>query len=178
MSNQNGSLQRGQQMNIFCKGCGKKVDTFVVGDYRYGSPIKTCPKCKAEYINPVYHEIETDGISPDAFDIKKLLIVLLIGVIFFVISAAMHYYEVTTLDYYHTIYIAIMVISIIVILFAIGDIILIKTGLKEKRNERKRQESVQRMSNPEYALKLREFGYNVPQKYIPEEDTVHNKTEI
>ncbi len=165
-------------MDIFCQGCGKKVDSFVVGDYRYGSPLKTCPKCNTEYINPIFHEIETDGISPDAFDVKKLLIVLLIGVIFFVISAVMHYVEVTTQDYYHTLFIAIMVLSIIVILFVIGDIILIKTGFKEKRNERKRQESVQRMSNPAYALKLRDLGYNVPQKYIPEENTVHNKTEI
>ena len=165
-------------MDIFCQGCGKKVESFVVGDYRYGSPLKACPKCNREYINPVFHEIETDGISPDAFDVKKLLIVLLIGVVFFIIGAVMHYIEVTTLDYYHTVYIAIMAISAIIILFVTGNIFLIKTGLKAKRNERKRQESIQRMSNPAYALRLRELGYNVPQKYIPEENTVHNKTEI
>lgn len=161
-------------MEIHCPNCGRLVGTFVMGDYRYGSPLKTCPKCKAEYINPVFHEIEVDGISPDAFNIKLLATGILIGIIFFAISAVIHYSEVTTQRYYHTAPIAIMIISVIVILFAIGNIILIKTGLKAKRTERKRQESVERMSNPAYALRLKELGYNVPEKYLPQEYSVNN----
>ena len=165
-------------MEIHCPNCGRLVGTFVVGDYRYGSPLKNCPKCKAEYINPVFHEIEVDGISPDAFNIKLLATGILIGIIFFAISAVIHYFEVTTQRYYHTAPIAIMIISVIVILFAAGNIILIKTGLKTKRTERKRQESVERLSNPAYASRLKELGYDVPEKYLPQEYSVNNKNSV
>ncbi len=165
-------------MEMHCPNCGRLVGTFVAGDYRYGSPLKTCPKCNAEYINPVFHEIEVDGISPDAFDIKKLLIGILIGVIFFAVGAGIHYYEITMQDYYHTSCIAIMIISAIAVFYAIGNIILIKTGLKDKRTQRKRQESAQRLSNPQYAARLKELGYNVPEKYLPQEYSVHNKNSV
>ena len=174
MSELNGSPHRGQTMEIHCPDCGRLVGTFVVGDYRYGSPLKTCPKCGAEYINPVFHEIEVDGISPDAFDIKKLLVGILIGIVFFAVAAGIHYYEVTMQGYYHTSCIAIMVISVIIVFFAIGNIIFIKTGLKEKRTQRKRQESAQRLGNPQYAARLKELGYNVPKKYLPQEYSVNN----
>ena len=170
--------RRGQTMEIHCPQCGKLVGTFVVGDYRYGNPLRVCPKCKTEYINPVFHEIEVDGISPDAFDMKRLLIGLLVGVVFFAISAAIHYFEVTTQDYYHTSFIAIMVISAIAVFFSIGNIILIKTGLKAKRTEQKRKESAERLSNAEYALKLKKLGYNVPEKYLPENYSADNKAEV
>lgn len=165
-------------MELYCPSCGKRVAFFVVGDYRYGSPVKNCPKCNAEYINPVFHEIETDGISPDAFDMKRLLIGLIAGVIFFVIGAGIHYFEVTTQNFYHTSYIAIMLISAIAVLFSIANIFLIKTGFKEKRTEKKRKESTKRLSNPEYALKLKNLGYNVPEKYLSKNYSAHNEAEV
>ncbi len=169
--------RRGQTMEIHCPRCGKSVGTFVVGDYRYGCPLKVCPKCKSEYINPVFHEIEVDGISPDAFDMKRLLFGIIMGVVFFAVSAGIHYYEVTTQDYYHTACIAIMIISAIAVFFAVGNIILIKTGFKAKRTERMRQESAERLSNPRYAVRLKELGYNVPDKYLPKEYTASETAE-
>ncbi|MBQ8177094.1 MAG: hypothetical protein IJ035_08700 [Oscillospiraceae bacterium] len=169
MSNLNSSPRRGQMMEIHCPNCGRLVGTFVVGDYRYGSPLKICKKCKTEYINPAVHEIEVDGISPDAFDMKRLLIGILVGIVFIIIGAAIFYFEVTRKGYYHTSTIAIMVISAIAIFYALGNIFFIKTGIKAKWTERKRQESAERMSNPEYALRLKEHGYNVPEKYLPQE---------
>lgn len=178
MSELNGSPRRGQTMEIHCPNCGRLVGTFVVGDYRYGCPLKTCAKCNAEYINPVFHEIEVDGISPDAFDIKKLLVGILVGVVFFAVGAGIHYYEVTTQDYYHTSCIAIMIISAIAVFYAIGNIIFIKTGLKDRRTQKKRQESAERLSNPHYAMHLKELGYNVPEKYLPQEYSVSNKNSV
>lgn len=161
--------RRGQLMEIHCPNCNRTVGTFVVGDYRYGNPIKTCPKCKTEYINPAVHEIEVDGISPDAFDMKKLLLGMIMGVVFFIIGAVIFHLEVTRKGYYHTSNVAVMVISVIAFFYALGNIVFIKTGIKAKWTERKRQESVTRMSNPEYALKLKNHGYNVPEKYLPQE---------
>ena len=169
--------RRGQTMEIHCPQCGKSVGTFVVGDYRYGNPLRTCPKCKAEYTHPAFHEIEIDGISPDAFDIKKVLVGIIVSIVLFAISAGIHYYEVTTQDYYHIAIIAIMIISPICIVFSIGNIIFIKTGLKAKRTERMRQESADRLSNPRYAVRLKELGYNVPDKYLPKEYTAHDRAE-
>ena len=174
----NGGPRRGQTMEIHCPDCGRLVGTFVVGDYRYGCPLNTCPRCKAEYINPAFHEIEVDGISPDAFDIKKLLLGILMGVVFFAVSAGIHYYEVTMQDHYHTSCIAIMVISAIAVFYSISNIIFIKTGLKDKRTQKKRQESTRRLSNPQYAMRLKELGYNVPEKYLPAEYSVSNKNSV
>ena len=176
MSNTNSTPLRGQMIEMHCPNCNKLVGTYGVGEYRYGSPLKVCPKCKTEYINPVFHEIEIDGIAPEAFDIKRLLIALVFGIVFFAIGAGIHYFEVTTKDYYHYSYIFIMLISVMVIFFAIGNII-IKTGLKAKRNERLRQESADRLSNPRYAVWLHQHGYNVPEKYLPEEYLRQYKTE-
>ncbi len=161
-------------VEIYCTNCGRRVGFYTAGDYRYGSPLKTCPKCKTEYINPVFHEIETDGISPEAFDIKRLLLAILVSTVFFIIGAAIHYYEITTSDYYHTSCISIMVISAIAIVFAIANIFLIKTGFKTKRTERMRQKSAERLSNPHYAMHLKELGYNVPEKYLPKGYTTNN----
>ena len=163
--------RRGQMMEIHCPNCNRTVGAFVVGDYRYGNPLKICPKCKTEYINPAVHEIEVDGISPDAFDMKKLLLGMIMGVVFFFIGAVILYLEVTRKGYYHTSNIAIMVISAIAFFYALGNIFFIKTGIKAKWTERKRQESVERMSNPEYALRLKKHGYDVPEKYLPQEYT-------
>lgn len=168
------NLNRGQMMEIHCPSCGRLVCKFVVGDYRYGSPIKTCPKCKTEYINPVIHEIEVDGSSPDAFDIKKLLLVIVMGIVFIIIAAAFFYFEVTRKGYYHTSNIAIIAISAIAVIYALGNILFIKTGIKAKWTEGKRQESVKRMSDAEYALKLKTFGYDVPKKYLPQEYSENN----
>ena len=162
-------------MEIHCPNCKRKVGYFVVGDYRYGSPLKTCQKCKTEYINPAYHEIEIDGISPDAFDMKKLLIGILFSVGFFAIAAAIHYFEMNTRNYYHTSPIAIMVISTIVFFYALINVFLVKTGIKAKWTERKKQESANRLTNHEYAVKLREQGYNVPEKYLPQEYAENNE---
>lgn len=169
--------RRGQMIEMHCPSCNKLVGTYAVGEYRYGSPLKVCPKCKTEYINPVFHEIEIDGIAPDAFDMKKLLLAMLLGVVFFIVSAGIHYFEVTTKDYYHTVYIFMMLISTVVFFFAIGNIIMIKTGFKAKRNERMRQESAKRLSDPDYARKLAELGYNVPEKYLPEDYLRQNNAE-
>ena len=170
--------RRGQMMEIHCRNCGRKVDTFAVGNYRYGSPVRTCPECKTEYVNPAVHEIEVDGIAPDAFNMRLIFAGLFMGVAFFVIGAVIHYFEVTTQNYYHLVPIAIMIISAIVVFYALGNILFIKTGIKDRWTESKRSQSAERMSNPDYALKLKEFGYNVPEKYLPQEYTENNKSHI
>ena len=174
MSDLNSAPRRGQMMEIHCPSCGRIVCTYVAGDYRYGSPLKNCPKCSSEYINPAVHEIEVDGISPDAFDMKKLILGMIMGVVFFIIGAVIFHLEVTRKGYYHTSNIAIMVISVIAFFYALGNIVFIKTGIKAKWTERKRQESVSRMSDPEYALRLKAHGYNVPEKYLPKEYSEKN----
>ena len=46
------------------------------------------------------------------------------------------------------------------------DIILIKTGAKEKSFEKKRRESEQRLCDSAYARELAGLGYNVPDEYL------------
>jgi len=170
MSNQS-APRRGQTVELSCPHCGKKVGVFAGGQYNYGSPIKICPKCGKEYVNSFFHEIEIDGINPDAFDMKRLIIGIILGIVIFAVSAGIHYFEVTVQRYYHYAFIGMMIISAMVFVFCIANIILIKTGLKAKRTEKMRRESAARLANPDYARKLAEHGYNVPEKYLKNVNT-------
>lgn len=166
----------GQIYSVYCPKCNHCDGRFGGNDYRYGSPLRTCPKCKTQFINSYYHEIEIEGISPIALNAKRTLIGLAVGILFFVIAAGIHLYEITYKDYYHTMPIYMMIICAIVIVYAIIDFILIKTGFKNKRTEKKREESIQRLKNTQYALQLKALGYNVPEKYLPLEGKNDNET--
>lgn len=58
------------------------------------------------------------------------------------------------------------IIGLILVICMLVDIILIKSGAKEKRFARLREESVQRLRDRNYANELAEAGYNVPEEYL------------
>ncbi len=163
--------------DVKCPYCGRAEGTYSRNEYRYGSPIRVCKKCGKKFINEFYHEIAVEGPAPEAFSIKAKLKAIVIFAVLFAVMFLWHFYEVTFTSRYHYMPACAMIGLLVGVLFEILDIIFTKTGLKAKRTEKKRLESVQRLEDPEYARELAELGYNVPREYLRDEATQTERNE-
>lgn len=156
-----------QQTHGKCPYCGKGISlNYVEREWKYGSPIRVCKKCKQKYIDKRYHEIAVEGINPDAFNMKRVWFGLLIGVIALIVSAIFNTLTILLGGYYHTTMMGIGLIGILMIICMLVELISIKTGLKQHKLEKVTIESVNRLQNKEYANELASVGYNVPEKYL------------
>lgn len=151
-----------------CPHCGAGLLTYNEREWKYGSPIRTCKICKKEYIDKRYHEIVIEDIAPDAMSIKKDGICILIGlflIMIFLIHSFIDKLTPQTHSFSYT-WLCFGMIGLLVVIFMIIDIIAIKTGLKDKRLGKLRAESVKRLQNCDYARKLADAGYPVPEEYL------------
>ncbi len=129
---------------------------------RYGSPIKVCSFCKKEFIDEDYKEIAIEGI-PNENDYKRFQS----GTILYTISSfAMAFFS------------FIFDFQLLPILFVILGIIIIGSDIisyNKRLNhlEKEKAASRERLNNPNYALRLLQHGYRVPQEFLPKEDTEH-----
>lgn len=127
----------------------------------YGSPIRTCPKCHGEFLDKRYTELAVSGIPEKQLSVKRDLIFILIGLGFiavgFLLSIIRGGWNIKS-----------SVISIdggFMALCFIVDVISILTGSKLKKLEKLKGQSEERLRNYEYAEKLVNLGYNVPNEY-------------
>ena len=144
----------------------KKLSNYNEREWKYGSPIRTCKKCGDKYIDKRYHEIEIEGIAPDAMSVRKDLIAIIIGIIAIIISVAFTFTTIQLNGTYSLRIVAIGFIGLFLIIAMLIDLIRIKTGLKEHRFAVLRVESAKRLQNKDYAHQLLSAGYNVPEKYL------------
>lgn len=159
----------GNIVELKCPHCGKIVATRGANDYRYGSPLKNCRFCKENYLDPFFHELAAEPPEPNAFNVKHKLtgMVMLAGILAF--CAVFYWFEITYMNTHH------MMLPVLMALTGVGEIaflveiVLIKTGVKERRTERLRAQSAERLKNPVYARELTRLGYPVPVEFLPEE---------
>ncbi|MDO5561099.1 MAG: hypothetical protein Q4F95_16095 [Oscillospiraceae bacterium] len=149
-----------------CPNCGADILFYNSLQWYYGSPLRTCRRCGAEYFDDRYHEIEIDGYEPDAFNITKDRLAAVVGLIITVVFACVHVFEVTHLTRFFPGYALLSLIGVFAMLFGITDAVMIATGRKEKRLEKLRCRSEERLKNKQYAHKLYNHGYKVPEKYL------------
>lgn len=151
-----------------CPNCGKRLSDSNQNKYLYGSPIRFCKKCKGAYVDKCYHEIAVDGFPPSEMSAKTGLKSALVGLIMTVTCAGIFITEITYSNRYHTIFPVLAIAGIGMIVVGIIDSIRVKTGSKAKSLEKHRQESIQRLRDPNYAMQLKELGYNVPEEFLPQ----------
>lgn len=151
-----------------CPNCGKRFFDNNSNKYLYGSPIRFCKKCKGAYVDKSYHEIAVEGFPPSEMSAKTGLKSALVGLIMSVTCAGIFITELTYSSRYHAIFPIMAVMGIVMIIIGIVDSIRVKTGSKAKSMEKLRQESIQRLRDPNYALQLKELGYNVPEDFLPQ----------
>lgn len=152
----------------YCPNCGAKYGDNRTDVYRYGSPVRTCAKCKGQYLNKCYHEAAVDGFSDADVSLeagkKKIGNALLllglsvaVNVLFFVLQR------------HSWIYWLFLGLGVVYLLVALKDYVQVKNGTRQQALEKCMEESIERLGDPEYACLLKELGYNVPEEYLPEE---------
>lgn len=149
-----------------CPGCGKTIAGMDNRGSYFGSPIQTCKKCGTEYLDPRFHEPAIEGIG-ESLSVMRSLKLLGVYVLCFVTSVGVNLFSIWHDNSYYPMLVITAVLFAALIVYGIVDIIRIKTGAKAKSMEKKRQESIERLQNPEYAMKLYVSGYPVPPEYLP-----------
>ena len=150
-----------------CPACGKKLFSYEQGTRKYGCMIRECKKCKNKYIDPRYHEMAIEGIPDGVFRIPPYIGIFVIGVL--LIWRAIYLFGVRQLGTPDNMQWLLpglfLVMGIALIIGAIFEIIMIKTGGMAKKYERLYEESVQRMKDKEYTDILRRLGYRIPDAF-------------
>lgn len=151
-----------------CPNCGKRFfNNNNSNSFHYGSPIRFCKKCNGAYVDKSYHEIAVEGFSPKEVDVKTGLKTALVGLIMAVTCAGIFITEIKYSSRYHRFFPVMAIMGIVLIFVGIIDSVRVKTGLKAKALEKLRQESIQRLRDTNYAVQLKELGYNVPAEFLP-----------
>ena len=150
-------------MESKCPECGTK-NREVYNAWAYGSPVKVCKACRAEYLDRRFREVAIDGFDPRSnnisFYVKGALLLLAIALV----SAGLLYFQMGR-GYYST---KILIAAIACGLGSIACAVMalrIKLGFQDKANGKFMAESEARLRDPAYVQKLEGFGYKVPEKY-------------
>ena len=152
-----------------CPHCGKTYSLMQpekVGVY--GSPFKRCPSCGGSFIDKDFREIAVSGIRPvdrrrfapgtallGVFPLLFTLCGLFVG---FTIG-----FDTTAL----ALTFGGLAVLACVVWLVYGEMKGYNSRQEYLREEARRSE--ERLSNPQYALALKEIGYKVPKKYLPQD---------
>ncbi|MBE6587637.1 MAG: hypothetical protein E7647_04390 [Ruminococcaceae bacterium] len=154
------------KQTLRCPNCNKNIGTVSEGEYLYGSPLRTCPKCKKLYHDPRYHEIAIEGIRREDIDPdseylagkRKSGFLSILGGIGVMVAFVV-------LIFLGRIFYFFPVISVMLIASGISTLSSTTGGAVEKKKIQLQQEATlsrARMQNPQYVAQLRSLGYNVP----------------
>lgn len=156
--------------NVYVKGtcphCGAKIPSYVENKWLYGSPLRTCKKCGNHYIDSRYHEIAMEGFRECDVSPRPPLVTALIGFVIAAISTGWLYYDLHYSDSYYPILFLMAPMGVFMVFYGIVDAVRAKLGLKAKKMEELRKESVERLSDKNYAHELAARGLYVPEEYL------------
>lgn len=159
-------------MEETCGRCGEKVRE-KGNTWGYGSPIRTCPFCKQEFLDRRWREIAVQGLDPKSTSPLYFIKAFLLCLVALAVSGGWTYYTVHYHNEYYTSVVAVIIVSAIGAVGCLALALWIALGFTKKGNEKYRQESEMRMRDPEYVKKLQQCGYQIPAKYMPETFDVH-----
>ncbi len=152
----------------FCPHCGKAVGGAAQARYE-GSPLRTCKKCGGTYLDDRYSEVALYGEPENVHSVMPWLkgagILLVLGLAAAGFNVALLYFE----NSYYPMLWVLVVCSGIGILYELWQVIGVKTGRVARAYEKKRQASVARLQDPDYARLLAENDYPVPGEYLKNE---------
>lgn len=152
--------------NGICPYCRKQIFNYNASEWKYGSPIRTCKKCKNRYIDMRYHEIAVEGIEPGALSLKKQKVGMLLGLCLALFCFGYTFITLHFWGYYYRSMIVCGSLAVVIIISLIVEYFRIKTGAKERRLMNLKAESVGRLQNKQYAKELELIGYDVPKEYL------------
>ena len=153
-----------------CPCCNKKFFYYDSRQYFCGSPIRTFRKCGGSYIDKRYHELAIEGLPGSEFSKGSYLFLIALGA--YVLYRGIHLIGYRELGMSDTavsrwlLPVVFTVMGLVLIIGGIIELIRIISGSKARKWEQKRQQSVARLRNPDYAWKLKQAGYPVPEEYL------------
>lgn len=152
-----------------CPHCGGSVaplNSYEPREWKIGSPIRECGKCGKKYLDRRYHEMEIEGLPNAEMSPKRDVVGIVVGVAVILLSVGVVWFTSMVMGFYSLKLYYLRYIGALFLVVFTADLIMLKTGIKAKNMEKKRQESAKRLENKEYARELAELGYNVPDKYM------------
>ena len=157
-------MAKGIQNN--CPYCGKTIRVKrTKAEHAYGSPVRTCEHCKKTYIDRYYRELALE--DPNGLDRRKIapknIGMLLFGSLLIVLSGFL-FPEAKDV----VIRVLVSVLGGLLTLSAAWVVITeFRTyDARMKFFEEERADSEKRLSDREYAQKLKNAGYRVPERYL------------
>ncbi len=147
-----------------CPNCGAKVGTSSNLFVKYASPFQTCPTCGTTYYDEDFIELALEKTLPNPDKWLKISLLVLTCLIVPFIIGSIYLFVLKYTYWWLALIMSIACFAGSVRIFSKNQKIF-----KSRKEEIKQlyKESVQRCSNPEYIIALKENGYPVPRKYIP-----------
>lgn len=150
-----------------CPSCGNKLFSYEPRIRKYGSLIKECKKCGSEYIDPRYYELALNGIPDDEYKIFPYVFMIVFGGL--VIWRALRLFGMRQLGVPDVLQMllpsVLLIMGLVFVIWAIGGIIMLKTGLHKKKIERLLAESQERLKDSGYISSLRSLGLKIDDEY-------------
>ncbi len=149
-----------------CPKCNKKLFEYNGVPTRYGYMIKECKKCGSKYVDPRVTEMALQGIPYKDFNITSFMFLIVIGGFFVYRGFDLYGMEMLGMPgfFQPVLPTLCLLIGLAFIIFAIIEIIRIKTGSKIKKYKRLYNESLRRLKDPGYITELHMLGYEIPEE--------------
>ncbi|MCM1468495.1 MAG: hypothetical protein NC086_10120 [Alistipes sp.] len=148
-----------------CPECGAKIWE-KCNAWVYGSPIRTCPKCRKEFLDSRWREVAIDGFVRQSTNAKGYFLAMLGFLAVTAVCVLWLRKMIVTQGYYPTKLVGCIVLGIAGTIGCAVMFVRIVTGYEDRQNARYMAESKKRLQDSGYVEKLRSFGYMVPDEYI------------
>lgn len=147
-----------------CPKCGAKVRERC-NAWVYGSPIRTCPNCKKEFLDKRWREVAIDGFATGSKN-AKLYLGATIAFLFFTIVCVLWLTNmINTQGHYPIKLVGCIALGIVGTIGCAIVFLRIVTGYEDKQNAKYMDESKRRLQDENYVDKLISFGYAVPDEF-------------
>lgn len=146
-----------------CPHCGKKFDTTIGGERRWGCPIITCKKCGGRFLSPNIIEpalMVDNATKPSKVSFGDILCVILGGFMFY---RGFVNYALGSMGLSIFLFVAGGLLFLLGVAAAIERIVKYSKLLQTWQDELKA--SRERLSDIEYIRTLIQLGYKIPSKY-------------
>lgn len=147
-----------------CPKCGRKIRESC-NAWVYGTPIRTCPSCKSEFLDRRFREVAIDGFDPRANNTRLYLFGFLGFLLFTIVCAGWLIAMINAQKSYPVKLLGCVIVGIIGTVGCAVVLLRQITGYEDKCNARFMEESQKRMQDRDYVEKLVAYGYSVPDTY-------------
>lgn len=133
--------------------------------WMYESPIRTCPKCKSEFLDKCWREVAIDGFDARSNNPKLYLIGFFGFLAITIICVICRILLINTLGHYPSQLLGCIIVGIVGSIGCLLILLIQITGIEDKNNAKFLEESERRLQDKDYVEKLIAYGYDVPDRY-------------